>query len=287
MSRPRILIAGAGYAGLQLAKRLAQRDADVFALRRRPGQLPTGCESVVADLTQADGLSGIPSGLTGVAFCAAASRNHPSSYADLFIKAQQNLIQFLHQRGDPISRYVMMSTTGVYGDSHGDWIDESTEPEPNHPGPADILAGEKAAASAPFPTTVVRFSGIYGPGRHRLIRAVRNQQAFTLPGDPVYLNQIHVDDVAGVLEHLLFHSKAPTLVLASDMEPTRRGEVLAWIAEQIHAPPPIEDADRAPQPRHGNKRCRNTRLLECGYTFQVPTFREGYGRLLLDGTSNE
>jgi nucleoside-diphosphate-sugar epimerase len=281
---PRILIAGAGYAGTRLALQLhVHRQAEVFLLRRSPPESVPGITFLQADLTRPETLHVIPPGIDGIAFCAAARRDHPSSYADLFIRGQQHLLDFFQTRGDPVTRYVMMSTTGVYGDTQGEWVDEDTPPVPTHPGPADILRGEQLIQSGPFPGTAVRFSGIYGPGRNRLLRAVRNREAYVLPGDPIFLNQIHVSDVSGVIDHLLFFPDAAPLYLASDTEPATRGEVLTWIADQLNAPPPREDAERAPQPRHGNKRCRNQRLLNSGYEFLYPTFREGYGELLREG----
>lgn len=281
MKPHRILIAGAGYAGTRLARRLHRsRQADVILLRRSQTPPIAGILSVQADLTRPDSLNVIPPGIDKVAFCAAAQRDTPSSYADLFIRGQQHLLDFFRQRGDPITRFLMMSTTGVYGDTQGAWVDENTPAVPTHSGPADILHGEQLIQSGPFPATAVRFSGMYGPGRNRLIRAVRSHEAYIFPGDPVFLNQIHAADVAGVMDHLLFLSEAEPLYLASDTEPATRGEVLTWIADQLGAPPPREDAERAPPPRHGNKRCRNQKLLDSGYLFLYPTFREGYGELL-------
>jgi nucleoside-diphosphate-sugar epimerase len=288
MKPPRILIAGAGYAGVRLALRLqTHRQAEVFLLRRSPSESIPGITSLQADLTRPETLRAIPPDIDGIAFCAAGRRDVPGSYEDLFIRGQQHLLDFFQERGDAITRYVMMSTTGVYGDTHGEWVDENTPAEPTHPGPADILRGEALIQSGPFPGTAIRFSGIYGPGRNRLIRAVRKQEAYVLPGDPVFLNQIHVSDVAGVIEHLLFLPDAAALYLASDMEPATRGDVLSWIADHLDAPLPREDAERAPQPRHGNKRCRNRRLVKTGYEFLHPTFREGYGELLREGTPHD
>ena len=122
---------------------------------------------------------------------------------------------------------------------------------------------------------MVRFAGIYGPGRTRLIERVR-------AGDPcsaAYANRIHRDDCAGVLRHLLRLERPLPLYLAADGEPATQCAVMTWMAERLGLPaPPSADAG------DGNlgKRCRNARLAASGYEFEYPSFREGYGAIIAD-----
>ena len=128
---------------------------------------------------------------------------------------------------------------------------------------------------------VVRFAGIYGPGRKRILRIAAK-------GDPIqyrppyYTNRIHKEDCLGVLiflfEQRLTGKKLYSHYLASDDEPAPMWEVVSWLAKRLKCKQPeIKQVDKdAAQ----NKRCCNKRLKELGYRFQYPTFREGYPQLI-------
>ena len=106
MKPSRVLIAGGGYAGQELASTLhRERQAEVFLLRRSPYPSTPGITAVQADLTRPETLSAIPPNIDRVAFCAAARRDTPSSYPDLFIHGQQHLLHFFQERGDPCLLY--------------------------------------------------------------------------------------------------------------------------------------------------------------------------------------
>lgn len=279
MTAPRVLIAGAGYIGGRTVSPLHQAGFHPVLLSRtiKPR---TDAETVRANLYDPDTWASIPSGISKLLFCASASRSDPSSYRSLFVEAQTRLIQFLLKRGDPLDQCIMMSTTGVFGDMGGDWVTEETAPVPSRSSGSDILEGERALVDLFPASTAVRFSGLYGSGRHRLIQAVREQRAFVQPGDCVFLNQIHAEDAAAVLSFLCTHPHPPRILIASDTKPVRRGEVLNWIADQLNCSGAVEDSEQAPSPRHGNKRCCSQALQDLGFRFRYPTYREGYGSLI-------
>ncbi len=144
-----------------------------------------------------------------------------------------------------------------------------------------MLAGEQRLDAADVPGTSVRFAGIYGPGRERLIRQV--QEGRQAQPQPVqYSNRIHRDDCAGVLAHLIARDLAgeplEPLYLASDSDPAPLHEVMAWLAKELGVTP-TEGTD-LPLRRRASKRCRNQRLLDSGYRFIYPGYREGYKALL-------
>ncbi|MXY15834.1 MAG: hypothetical protein F4Y57_02205 [Acidobacteria bacterium] len=132
-----------------------------------------------------------------------------------------------------------------------------------------VAAVRESAAAA----VVVRFAGIYGPGRTRLIERVRAHE----PGGAAYTNRIHRDDCAGVLHHLLRLERPLPLYLAADSEPAKQCAVMGWMAERLGLPAPSgADAGDASL----GKRCRNARLVASGYEFEYPSFREGYGAII-------
>ena len=131
---------------------------------------------------------------------------------------------------------------------------------------------------------MVRFGGIYGPRRARLIEQVREGRAEWRRSQPQWTNRIHRDDCAGLLLHLMNLDPPEELYLGSDCEPAKEGDVLRWLAGVLGAPDPRpahagESASRSPR---GNKRVRNDRILASGYRFLFPTYREGY-RAVLEG----
>lgn len=274
MTQCRVLIAGSGYVGSRLADRMRQSGHLVWTIRRSPSDDPF---AIAADLTRDDPIP-LPDDVSHVVFCAGLNRAEPEAYQALFVEGQRRLIRQLKPYS--IQRYCFTSTTGVFGQLDGSWVDESTPPSPARPAArqywkAEQLVREEFGARA----LIARLSGIYGPGRERLIRSVQQQTARRNEGSVLYMNHIHVDDITGALEHLLFAQVSESLYLITDSEPADRNEVLRWLATQLKVPIPKIDPDW-PLGRGGNKRCDNTRLRESGYTFQFPTYREGYGSLM-------
>jgi len=278
----RILIAGCGYVGTALAGQLAASGHEVFALRRRPSELPEGVQTIVADLTDPASLANLPDSLGVIYYTASASGYGEAAYRAAYLDGVANLLAALKNQRP--RRFFFTSSTGVYGQDDGAWLDESSPPSADRPTAQALRDGEAEVLGGPIPGTVVRFSGIYGPGRTRLIDSVADGTARREQGATRYLNHIHRDDCAGVLAHLMGLEEPADLYLATDSEPRPRNDLLVWIAEAMGkpAPPFAEESGAAAKAseRGGNRRYRNGRLLESGYEFIYPTFREGYGALI-------
>jgi nucleoside-diphosphate-sugar epimerase len=276
----RILIAGCGDVGTQLGLQLVEAGHRVWGLRREPITLPAVLSPIAADLTEVSGLAGLPEGLDFVFYTAAAGTSSEVAYRAVYVDGLRNLLQALEAGGQTPRRFFFTSATSVYGQQQGEWVDETSLTEPNHFSGQRLLEGEQLLGESPFATTVLRLGGIYGPGRDRLIEAVRRGTPCT-DSPPLFTNRIHRDDCAGALCHLL-HLNAPAeLYLGVDHEPAAQCTVMRWLAEHLGVPLPKAQAV-ADIPTRGNKRCRNTRLIEAGYRFRYPTFREGYAAMLAD-----
>ena len=216
-------------------------------------------------------------------YMASAGRyENDEGYRRAYIDGTRNLIAALTERGAAPLRFFLVSSTGVYAQSGGEWVDETSPTEPAHISGRLLVEGERVVAAAPFPTTIVRLAGIYGPGRASLIDRVRTGKAVIPAGLPAYMNRIHLDDCAGTLFHLMMLREPEPLYLGVDNEPADKATVLNWLAERLGVePPPIaEGAKPSGRASRGNKRCRNTRLLRSGYVFRHPTFREGFASLI-------
>ena len=172
----------------------------------------------------------------------------------------------------PLERVFFTSSTAVYGQSNGEWVDESSATEPTGFNGKVLLEAEQLVSDAPELGVNVRLSGIYGPGRTRLVRKVWSGEATATGG---WTNRIHVEDCAGALHHLMGLSNPAPLYLGSDDLPVRTVDVVNWMAEKLGKPMP-QPASTA----RLNKRCRNARLRQSGYRFIYPTFREGYPSII-------
>ena len=279
----RVLIAGCGYTGIAFGMRLASERHTVWGLRRRPELLPAAIRPLKADLCDPGSLTLIPPKLDFVFYAAAAERTDDASYQAAYVTGIRNLLNHLSESNQPIRRIFFTSSTAVYAQTGGEWVDETSEPLPAEFSGRRLLEGEELLFRGPFAATVVRMAGIYGPGRTRLIDQVRRGEAGCQTGEPRYTNRIHRDDCAGVLQHLMQLSSPETLYLGTDNEPADQAEVLRWLAKRLGVPSSGAQP-RAPTGKESksNKRCRNSRLLQSGYSFLYPTFREGYEAILAE-----
>ena len=281
MAPGRLLIAGCGYVGTALALLRIARGDDVFGLKRHPIQLPSGVVAVEADLAVPRSLDVLPPKLDTVVYCASPSGRDDATYRTAYVEGLGNLLSTLERTGQSPRRVILTTSTAVYAQSHGEWVDEDSPTEPEHFSGRRLLEAEALLAASPFPGVALRLGGIYGPRRTRLVERVRKGQAFIARGAPQYTNRIHRDDCAGVIDHLLELPEPDPLYVGVDDEPAEEGEVLRWLAGVLGAPEP-QTAQRGQEPmrRSGSKRCRNQRLRSSGYAFRFPSYREGYTAVL-------
>lgn len=273
----RVLIAGCGYVGSALAARLAEDGDEVWGMRRSPAGLPPGVRPLAADLRDAATLARLPEGLTTVFYTAAADGGSEEDYRAVYVDGPRNLLAALAEQGQRPRRVIFTSSTSVYGQSDGEWVDEDSPAEPAGFRGRRMLEGESVILGGPFPGVVLRLGGIYGPGRTSYIDRVRSGAA-ECPALTTYTNRIHRDDCADALRHLM-HLPAPHPVyIGVDRAPADSCEVLHWLAATLGQPGPRR-ADTATPPR-SNKRCRSDRLASSGYAFLYPTYREGFAALL-------
>ena len=190
----------------------------------------------------------------------------------------------------PRARWILISSTAVYAQNTGEWVDELSPTEPTAVTSRRILEGEALLASAPGLGTVLRLGGIYGPGRTSLIRRALQGELPAQPEPPTYSNRIYRDDCAGAICHLLDLEQPERVYVGVDHEPAELHAVLKFLREravasgsqlQLSADTASLSAQaKRARGRPSNKRCSNKRLLASGYTFQFPSFRQGYTSLL-------
>lgn len=286
--RSRVVIAGCGYVGAALAQRLAGGGDDVIGIRRSESAsseaVGAGTVSfVAAPFADAEALTAACEGADYAVFCAAADATTDDAYRETYVEGLRAFVRALVTAHAPVRRLVFTSSTGVYAQSAGEWVDERSETAPTSFSGRRMLEAEGALDDAPFSSVSLRLGGIYGPGRARLIEAVRRGEARLSPAGGVVTNRIHRDDAAAAI-HLLLRLRAVERVyLGVDSEPASRDDVARFIAERLGLPAPPVDAPDVGTParaRGGEKRCSNRRLLGAGLGLRYPSYREGYGALL-------
>lgn len=272
-----VLIAGCGYVGTALGERLVAGGHAVWGLRRDPTGLPPAFHKLAADLTSARELAALPRDLDYVVYAASAGEATDAAYQRAYVTGLANLLGAL--QGRAVRRIFFTSSTAVYAQADGSWVDESSETAPTHYSGVRTLEGERLILEGPFPATVLRCAGIYGPGRTRLIDTVRNGTASVTDR---FTNRIHRDDIAGAVTHLIEKELDEDIIILSDDEPAAQRDVTFFLADQLGLPRPGVTSPEA-SGRGGHKRCRNGKLAATGYHLLYPTYREGYAAMLADG----
>lgn len=217
----------------------------------------------------------IPPGIDAVVYAASAGGFSDVEYEAAYVEGPQALLEALDRAAARPSRILFTSSIGVYGEDGGGWVDEDTPPEPRAFNGARVLQGEEILRSGPHPVVAFRLGGIYGPGRSSLVDRVREGG-----GCPAgaWSNRIHRDDCAGGLRHLLDLPEPDPIYIGVDPEPTPLCQVMRWIAGRLGVAEPAVEEGRGGRGR--NRRCSSARLLASGYTFRVPSYREGFAPLL-------
>jgi nucleoside-diphosphate-sugar epimerase len=180
-----------------------------------------------------------------------------------------------------------LSTTGVYGDRGGEWVDEESLLAPTTARGERRLAAETAWRELGLPLHIFRLAGIYGPGRNQLV-SLRDGTAKRIVKPGQIFSRIHVEDIAGVLAASICKPDPGRAYNVCDDEPCPPQDVVAFAADlmKIPAPPEIafDDADLSPMARSfyaESKRVSNRRIKdELGYRLIYPSYREGLRALL-------
>jgi len=265
------IILGAGYVGAALARQLLHAGHHVSTVNRS-GEGVEGAVAVRADLAHSAKLARSIARADFIFLTVAADSSDEASYRRAYIEGAKSLDRLGVSLA--ASRIFFTSSSGVYAQDDGSWVDEESITEPDGFRGRSMLSAEKIVRSSSIPSTVVRLSGIYGPGRNRLIRLARDGKAVDRRR---YTNRIHRDDAAGALAHLCELEAPSPLYLVSDSAPTMLHEVLDWIADEVNA---ARTQPPSPEQFPGGKRCRNARLLSSGFSLRYPSYRDGYAEML-------
>lgn len=266
----RILVAGLGYVGLPLAEALVQEGHQVFGLKRKPYQ-SSSIQVLCFDATNSESLV-LPE-VDEVVFCMAPKSRDLEIYKSCYVDATKNIIAALPGK-TPAMYFV--SSTAVYSQDQGEWVDESMadSPEPNNRS-GILRAAEEHVLAATDDSYALRFGGIYGPGRTRLIQKLANGDV-PLSAKPYYTNRIHRDDCVAAIQHLQHERPASGTYNAVDDDPADRNDMIRWAQSELGSPVQEKTENQGQM----NKRVSNKKLKASGFKFQYSSFKDAYKEIL-------
>lgn len=275
------LVIGCGYTGTRLARRLIERGVRVVGVSRRADQNPelkhAGIQPMAGDLSEPD-------------FVSALGALSPSLVA-YFVPPQKGndpLAAVLAATRSPaLEAFLYASSSSVYGDCGGEWVDETTTISSSGTGDPDRYSAERHVTEAGVdgtPTRICRITGIYGPGRTLKGLLANGQYTLIAGGDP-WVNRIHVDDLVSGLVAAWEKGNAGRVYNMVDELPHRASEFANLAADLNHLPRPPRISEIEARSRYdaaelrrklSSKRVRCLRLKnELGVTLQYRDFHTG------------
>ena len=276
---PRILIAGCGYVGSATADLFHTAGWEVEGWTHSgdsASQLSAKPYPVRAvDITDRDAVQGVGRTFNAIIHCASTGGGGAESYRRVYFYGAKNLIQILQP-----NRFIFTSSTSVYAQTNGEWVDEDSAAQPQHETGKILRETEEFVRQSGG--IVARLAGIYGPGRSALLRKFLTGEARLENGGERYQNQAHRDDIAAALLHLAKSPDDPGLANVTDDEPLTQRECYEWLAAKLQRPMP-PSVKRAGERKRGasNKRVSNRRLRALGWEAKFPTFPLGMERSVL------
>ena len=280
-SQLRILLAGYGDIAQRLVKQPALCKDQFIAVRRRESAAKQHLVTLQGDLREGQLVSSLLNNVDVIVATISPDSFSDEGYRDSYVAVANSLAQCIVVSDKKPGLVIWVSSTSVYGENNGAWVDENTPACPVGFSGKRLLQAEQIIQEIPTNTIVVRFSGIYGPGRTRTIEMVKQEKISAAKASP-WSNRIHSDDCAGVLAHLidLYRQRRhlEDIYLATDNLPAPLNQVHRWIAEKMN----ISDLKEAVSSGRANRRCSNQRLLATGYQFKYPDFRSGYAELIAE-----
>ncbi len=278
------LIFGYGYLGKPVAQHWREDEWSVHTVTRSEAHSKEiqslGIYPIVADVTNPSTLSNLPT-IDTVLFAVGYDRTSDKTIDEVYVGGARNVLDALPK---DTGRFIYISTTGVYGDAGGDWIDETTPPNPSRPGGKASLAAEELIRASSFAdrAVILRLAGIYGPGRLPYLKQLQEGEAIAAP-KAGYLNLIHVYDAARIVQLLsdpMREISGPVTYCVSDGHPVVRSEYYREVARRLGAPEPTFTDPPGGSPRAAraasDKRVNNAQLTsDLQIELLYPTYREG------------
>ena len=270
------LIVGCGYVGARLAERWSAAGDQVFALTRKPERAAdfarAGWQPVIGDI--ADLQNAVLPKVDVVVFAVGFDRGSGRSMREIYVAGLARVLEKLPTCG----RFIYVSSTSVYGQTDGSEVDEAAETAPQEASGQVVLEAEQVLRERCPDAIVLRFAGIYGPGRLLREKALREGHPIVAAPDR-WLNLIHVDDGVRAILAAETRGEPGRIYNVADDSPVPRVDFFERLAELLNAPRPRFERpkdDELPPHEQANRRVSNRRMrTELGGQLIYPSFREG------------
>ncbi len=268
------LILGCGYLGGRVAASWLQKGRRVFAVTRNAVHLTSGVEPIIGDVLDPASLRQLPA-VDTVLYAVGFDRASGATMRSVYVDGLANVLAHLPTP----RRFIYVSSSSVYGQTDGGWVDEISSTEPNEDSGRIVLDAE-AVLRAKLPGAIVlRFAGIYGPGR--LLRRQTLEKSEPIVGDAdKWLNLIHLQDGVRVVLAAETHGQQGRTYNVCDDHPVRRRYFYATLARVLNAPEPRfvtpPAADPTPPHEKAHRRINNRRMKEeLPVTLRYPDYDQG------------
>jgi nucleoside-diphosphate-sugar epimerase len=262
------LIVGCGYLGRVVARNWLAEGRSVGGLTRsRPEILRAlGIEPILGDVTHPTSLK-LPAADT-VVYAIGLDRSAGKSMREVYLGGLTNVLDVLPAP----RRFIYISSTSVYGQTDGEWVDEESPTEPAEENGRIVLECESLLRQRIPEGIILRFAGIYGPGR--LIKRAAVEKGEPLATDPDKLiNLIHVEDGAQAVIAAAERGRPGATYIVADGKPVTRREFYDELSKLLEAPTPRFES-RAGEPT--NRRISNRRMItELDVRLSFPDFSSG------------
>lgn len=271
----RILIIGLGYTGSSLAFRLIQAGHHVIGLRRSPSRAddPAGVQVVQGTVHDDATLHQLPPDLDAIVYAISPDERSDLAYERAYPRGVARVIAHY-----PTSRFIFVGSTSVYAQDDGSVVTEASPALSNTDTAKRLKQAEDLALASGSRAVVVRSSGIYGPRRTTMVARLCSAELNERTRE-IWTNRIHREDLAGILHSLLEAPEASGLYLASDAASSTLGQIQDWLRAQPQAKFLVPDRRLQARARL-NRRLEPTRLQELDFSFQYPSFKDGYQEIL-------
>jgi nucleoside-diphosphate-sugar epimerase len=275
---PKVLIVGCGFLGEAAADLFFGAGWSVLGLcgtaesasRLAAKPYPVRVADISQTLTPEPGWLGVDCAV----HCASSGRGGPEAYRAVYLEGLLNVIAGYEPR-----RVLFTGSTSVYAQTDGSWVDEDSPADPDRETGRILRDAEGVALAAGG--FVARLSGLYGPGRSVLLRKYQTGEARLEVGGGRWINQVHRDDAARAVFHLLSVRTAAGIYNVSDNTPAMQREVYQWMAEYFRgALPPAGEPDLQRKRGWTNKRVSNAKLRATGWEPVFPSYRDALPSLV-------
>lgn len=265
----KILLAGCGKIGLALAEKLKQQH-DFVGLKR--SEVDIDFPIFTADLADAKTLTDLPSDFDIIIYTATPDSHDEAGYRHAMYTGIKNLLARFSGKSPT---FIFISSTGVYGQDNGEWVDEGSPTEPSRFSGKVLVESEQLLLNSEINSLILRLSGIYSDKRLALFNRVL-QGVSTGKDFPSWSNRVHFDDVIACLTFMLNKIKQgehlEQIYNVTDCQPVSHWDVYNYIANACHSPLPTDSKTT----KASGKKVTNKKLLALGYQFIHPDYKSGY-----------